>query len=289
MRALNEKNQTRIYEPDSRTSLINGAKHLLVSCRRNRALLFQMIRRDVLLRYKGSLFGLLWSFINPIVLLATYSFVFSLFFKMQATLPDGEPYPFFIALFCGLIPFQFFSEVMSRSPSLILGSPNFVKRIAFPLELIPLSAVGSALFHAGVTMGLLLLAIQVFMGGLPLTALWLPLVWLPLIIFTYGLALFMAAAGVFARDLVHSVGLALNILFFLTPIVYMETMIPKPFQWILFVNPVAYAVSNLRKTCVYGESILLGSWALFLLCSVLVVFLVGGWFQAIRKRFADVM
>lgn len=279
----------KVYTPDPPKALASSVWTMVYVWLKNHELLTRMIWRDVLERYRGSLLGLLWSFINPMVVLATYSFVFSVFFKMEAKLPDGRPFPFFIMLFCGLIPFQFFSEVISKSPAIILSAPNFVKRIAFPLELLPLASIGSALFHAGITMTLLLVATLIFLGGIPLTALWLPLVLLPLIIFTLGLSFLLSAAGVFIRDLGHTVGLLLNILFFMTPIVYPETMIPQKYHWIIFVNPVAYAVSNLRKTCLYGEPIILSSWLLFFAASMLFLLLAGAWFQSIRRRFADVI
>ncbi len=279
----------RCYTPTSAAGLAAGAREVFQSWLTQRELVGALIKRDVLLRYRGSLLGLLWSLVSPLVLLGVYTVVFGVFFKLEWTSSLGRPVPFVIMLFCGQVPYLFFSEVLGKSPALILNSPNYVKRIAFPLQLLPLVATGGALFHTLINFALLLAAVAVWSGGLPVTLWYLPLVLAPFIACTLTLSLLVSALGVFLRDLAHAMGLALNVLFFLTPIVYSETLVTPRWQFLLWINPVAYAVSNLRKICVLGEPINLTSWALFTAVSFTALFLVAGWFPGVRRRFADVL
>lgn len=281
--------KSQIYRADSGVSFLAGAVGMARSWFLHRELVGALVKRDVLLRYRGSLLGLLWSLVSPLVLLAVYTVVFSRFFRMEWTTAIGRPVPFVIMLFCGQVPYLFFSEVLSKSPTLILSSPNYVKRIAFPLELLPMVAIGSALFHALINMLLLVAAVWAWQGALPLTMLYLPMIVIPFVMCTLAFAILAASLGVFLRDLSHAMTLLLSVLFFLTPIVYSETLVTPRWQFMLWINPVAYVVSNLRKTCVLGEPINMMSWALFSLASLALLTLVAGWFPRIRLRFADVM
>lgn len=281
--------QQRLYTPEQNLSFFGAVCDTVRSWYVHRDLAWAMVKRDVMLRYRGSFLGLLWSFLSPLLLLAVYSVVFGIFFQQEWPLPDDRKVAFTLMLFCGIVPFNFFSEVISKAPLLIVNSPNYVKRIAFPVQLLPMVAVGSALLHTAISSLLLLAAISVWTGGLPLTALWYPVVWIPLILSTLALALLVAALGVFLRDLVHLVGFGLSVLFFMTPIVYPETFVTSGFRFILWVNPIAYAVSNIRKTCILGLPINLDTWLAFTALSIVALFLIAGWFPRLRRRFADVL
>jgi lipopolysaccharide transport system permease protein len=269
--------------------MVHASASVLGSYRTHHGLLSALIRREVAARYRGSALGILWSFITPLALLATYTLVFGYFFRMRWSPEHDGPGYFVIMLFCGLIPFNFFSEVISRSPELILRSPNYVKRIAFPVQLLPAVVLGASLFHAAVATGLLLGLIALVIGTLPITALFLPLIWLPLVLFTLSVALLVSAAGIFVRDMAHGVGLVLSIMFFLTPIIYPAGFIPEAWRAMLWLNPVACAVLQIRETCVEGIALNFRMWGYQMTGAVMLLALVAGWFKVMSRRFADVM
>jgi len=223
------------------------------------------------------------------VQLATYYFVFGVLFKSRWGDQDDRPIFFILNLFCGLIPFTFFSEVISRSPEMILRSTNYVKRIAFPVHLLSGVAVGTSLFHGGISLALLLTGIVFGMPTVGLNLLWLPVIWLPFLLFTLALSIFVAGVGVFLRDLGHVVGLALNILFFLTPIFYPVSIVPHSLSWVLLMNPVACVVMQMRNTGLMNMPLDVRMWGLQLAGSVVFFIVVAAWFRLISRRFADVV
>ncbi len=271
-------------------SFFAAARHVIGSCYTHRELLFALMRREIVARYRGSALGLFWSLITPIVLLATYTLVFSFFFHMKWSPEDSGHGYFIVMLFCGLIPFNFFSEVISRSPMLIVSSPNYVKRVAFPVQLLPAVATGAALFHALIGMAILLIMRWAVLGSLPVQTFYLPLIWIPLVIFTLAVSLIISAAGVFIRDLGHAVGLILNILFFLSAVIYPAATIPGTWRpFILWPNPVACAILQIRETCVETKPLNFVLFAVLMGGSCALLFLAAGWFRSVSRRFADVL
>ncbi|MEX2607380.1 MAG: ABC transporter permease [Kiritimatiellia bacterium] len=248
-----------------------------------------LTHREILSRYRGSMLGILWSLITPLILIATYTLVFVFFFKNTWSQDHTQPGYFVIMLFCGLIPFNLFSEVISRSPSIILSFPNYVKRIAFPVHLLPAVLIGSSLFHMIMALFILFPGIFYLTGRIPPTAAYLPLIWVPFVIFTLSLSLALAAVGVFIRDLNHGVGLVLNILFFLSPIIYPATLVPERWRLLLWLNPIACAVIQIRETCVVGQPLDWVIWSGQMIGSILFLILVAAWYHRISRRFADVM
>ncbi len=266
-----------------------AALSVITSWFRYRELLSALLKRDIAARYRGSAFGILWSLITPLVLLATYTLVFSYFFAMRWNAEEHSRFYFVVMLFCGIIPYNFFNEVLTKCPELILKSPNYVKRIAFPVQLLPTVVTGSTLFHAVISHVLLLILIVLVQGGLPITALYLPLIWLPFILFALSISLLVSAAGVFMRDLSHGVGLLGNILFFLTPIIYPAAFISEKAGWLLWLNPIAVAVVQIRETCVLGQHLNYPMWGWLMAGNIGLLFFSAGWFKLVSKRFADVI
>lgn len=265
------------------------SKTLIFSFFGFRALLKALILRDIQARYRGSVLGVLWSLLTPLVQLATYYFVFGILFQSRWGQEDDRPIFFILNLFCGLIPFTFFSEVISKSPEMILRSPNYVKRIAFPVHLLSAVAVGSCLFHAVISLGLLLIGILFGMPDIGWHLLWLPVIWLPFLLFTLALSVFVAGVGVFLRDLGHMVGLGLNILFFLTPIFYPVQLVPHSLSWLLLMNPVACVVMQMRTTGLLNQPLDARMWGFQFLGSLIFFIVVAAWFRLISRRFADVL
>ena len=181
---------------------------------------FQLIRRDISARYRGSTLGLLWSLITPLFLLCLYTFVFGSVFqsKWDGARQNPSQIDYALILFAGLIVFQIFSEVITKSPTLILSNVNYVKKVVFPLELLSVVAVGSALFHGFVSLGILLCFMLAAYGSIPLSALWLPLIWAPYCTLIIGFSWFLASFGVYYRDINQFLASLVTAVMFLSPI-----------------------------------------------------------------------
>jgi lipopolysaccharide transport system permease protein len=220
---------------------------------KHRQLWWRLTEREVLGRYRGSVLGIGWSLITPLAMLAVYTFVFSQVFQARWGGPEQtSPHGYAINLFAGLIVFNLCSECISRAPSLITSNPNYVKKVIFPLEILGFVAVGSAIFHSSISL-IVLLAIQLITaGGLPITILWLPLVWLPLVIGSLALTWLLSAAGVFLRDIGQVIGVILNMLMFLSPIFFPLSAMPQKYQTLIDLNPLAQIIEQTRRICLQG-------------------------------------
>jgi lipopolysaccharide transport system permease protein len=266
---------------------------LLASLWRHRALILQMSRREVVGRYKGSVLGLAWSFFNPVLMLAVYTFVFSFVFNARwgagASVATESRTDFAILLFVGMIVHGLFSEVLNRAPMLILSNQNFVKRVVFPLEILPVVAMGAALFHACISLLVLLLAFVLFNGYLHWTAIFVPLVLLPLVMLTLGLAWMLASLGVFLRDVGQTIGLVTTVLMFLSPVFYPMSALPPQFRPLMLANPLTFIIEQSREVLVWGRMPDGGSLLIYSLVAAAVAWLGYAWFQKTRKGFADVL
>jgi lipopolysaccharide transport system permease protein len=194
---------------------------MFVSLWRNRQLIWQMTHREVVGRYRGSVLGLAWSFFNPVLMLIVYTFVFSVVFKARWNVSGGESKTdFAIILFTGMIVFNLFAEIVNRAPGLIIYNVNYVKKVVFPLEILSWVALGSVLFHSLVSLSVLLLAQFILNQSLPWTVMLFPLVLFPLILSSLGAAWFLAAIGVYVRDVGQITGVITTILMFLSAVFY---------------------------------------------------------------------
>jgi lipopolysaccharide transport system permease protein len=241
-------------------------------------------------RYRGSFFGLAWSFFNPLVMLAIYTFVFSEIFKMRWSGSEAETKAeFAIVLFAGIVVHSFFAEVLARAPGVILGNANYVKKVVFPIEILPVVAVGTSLFHGAVSLAVLLLAFVVFNGYLQWTLIFAPLVWLPFFIFTLGISWMLAALAVFLRDVGQTIGIITMALMFLSPVFYPVTALPPHLRPWLMVNPLTFVIEQTREVLIWGRLPNWGGLALYTLIATVVCWAGFAWFQKTRKGFADVL
>ena len=264
--------------------------HLVRNLWHHRELIRQFTRREVEGRYRGSFLGLFWSFLNPLVMLLIYTFVFGIVFKARwPNAKTGNLGEFAITLFCGLIAFNLFAECVNRASGLIVGVPNYVKKVVFPLEILPVSLLGSALFHALVSLAILLIFHLLVAGTMSWTILLLPLVMLPLIFLSLGLSWLLASLGVFVRDVSYTVGLVVQVLFFLTPIFYPYESVPRSVQLIIRLNPLASIVNNFRQVIIWGEAPSWVGFPLWLLATGVFMMLGYAWFMKTKKAFADVI
>jgi lipopolysaccharide transport system permease protein len=269
------------------TSLLALAKSLW----HNRQLIVQMTKREVVGRYKGSAMGMAWSFFNPVFMLVVYTFVFSEIFKARwgGVGGDDSKTQFAVVLFVGMIVLSLFSEVLNRAPGLILSNGNYVKKVVFPLEILPVIAMGAALFHGLISLGVLLTAFALFNGYLHWTAIFIPLVLLPLVILTTGLAWMLASLGVFLRDVGQTIGILTTVLMFLSPVFYPVTAVPERFRPVIMANPLTFIIEQGREVLIWGN---LPNWfglGIYTLAATLLAWVGFAWFQKTRKGFADVL
>ena len=268
------------------TSINSLAKCLL----HHRQLIFQMIRRDVLGRYKGSIMGLLWSLLNPIFMLAVYTFVFSVVFKARWGIDDNESKSqFAIVLFVGMIVHGLFAEVLNRAPTLILSNVNYVKKVIFPLEILPVITMGASLFHSLISLTVLMIAFIVFNHFLCWTAIFIPLVFLPLVIFTLGCSWILASLGVFLRDVGQTIGIITTIMLFLSPVFFPISSLPEAYQPLIMANPITFIIEQSREVLIWGHSPNWTGLGIYTVTAILIAWIGYAWFQKTRKGFADVL
>lgn len=266
-----------------------GPLDLLRSLWRHRQLIASMTRREVLGRYRGSVMGIAWSFFNPLLMLAVYTFVFSEVFQARWTGLDAGKGQFAVLLFVGMIVHGLFAECANRSPSMIMSNSNYVKKVLFPLEVLPVVALGSALFHTGISLIVLLLAQWLLTHTLYLTAIAFPLVILPLLIATLGFSWLLAALGVYLRDVGQVIGVLTTVLLFLSPVLYPVAALPEVYQPWLRLNPLTYIIEESRNVLLFGQWPDAQNLAVALLISCVVAALGFAFFQKTRRGFADVL
>ncbi len=260
----------------------------ILSLYANRNLLRSLVIRDIETRYRGTILGFLWAIVYPLMMLAVYALVFGGVYSARWE-SGGDMKDFVLMLYCGLIVHSVFSETLTRSPSAILSNPSYVKKVVFPLELLPFTQLASALFNALVGLSLLCLFLLVQHHAIPLTVLFVPVVLLPLLVLTAGLAWFLAALGVFFRDVGQMIGVAMSVLLFLSPIFYPATSAPKLAQKLIYLNPLTFPIEELRAVLILGNQPNWLYWGVYFLVAI-VVAIVGLWiFQKSRPAFADVI
>ena len=233
--------------------------------------------------------GLAWSFFNPLIMLTVYTFVFSVVFKARWSVAGEDKVNFAIILFVGLIAYGLFADCINRAPGLILSNSNYVKKVVFPLEILPSVALGSALFHASVSLVVLLIAQLLVNQRLPWTVVLFPIVLLPLLLTTLGFAWILSALGVYVRDMGQITIIFTTVLMFLSPLFYPLSALPKQYQvWLAF-NPLTFIIEQGRNVLIFGKTPDWMLWALAFAGSLLVCAAGFWWFQKTRKGFADVL
>ncbi len=255
----------------------------------NRGLILAMTQREVAGRYRGAFAGLFWVVVNPLLMLAAFTFVFGVVF--QARWPGMAPdkTQFAVAVFAGMIIYNVFSECINRAPTMVLDHPNYVKKVLFPLEILPWVALGVALFHFAA--GLLVwLAFNAWVNGvIHATALLLPVVMLPLLLCVLGLSWFLSSLGVYVRDIGQAVGIITTLMMFLSPIFFPVSMLPEGYRALAMINPLGFVIEQARQVLMYGR---LPDWlGLAIYCTVgaALAWLGFAWFQRTRRGFADVL
>jgi lipopolysaccharide transport system permease protein len=253
---------------------------------RHRYLLGQLVKRDVLLRYRGAYFGVLWVFLNPLIMLAIFSFVFGQIFQARWPAQDTG-IPVALNLYCGLIAFNIFAETVTRAPTAVRSQPSYVKKIIFPVEILPVVPFGAALIHGGFNT-LILVAALAWSGHISSGLALFPVILLPLLLVALGLAWFIAAWGVFIKDMTQIVPVFVQMLMFLSPVFYPAQAVPEMLRPLFLHNPLG-AVIEAARSLVANAPVDWSAWTAALAVSLIAMLLGLAFFQHSRDEFADVL
>ena len=270
--------------------LFNPIPHIKIVVK-NHFLLGQLVRRNLESRYKGSLLGTVWSFVQPLMMLSIYTFVFTFVLKSKFGIPleEEKSGAFAIIMFCGMAVFNIFSESVLSCSTIIISNQNLVKKVIFPLELLPIAQVISTLTFGLVWFLLLFIGVVVILHNLSWTMLLLPVMIIPLLLISCGCGFFVASLGVYLRDLPYMIGVFLQMLFFMTPIFYPVKALPEKYRLILYLNPLTEIIEQTRIIFLYGQR---PNWryiAILWVGALLLYHFGYLWFRKTKKGFADVL
>lgn len=252
-------------------------------------LIRKLFLREIFTRYQGSLLGITWSLINPLLMLGIYTVVFSEIFKMRWGGAEEDKVMFAIMVFSGMIVLSFFTEVLSRAPSLILHNVNYVKKVVFPLEVLSIVSVATAIFQVCINLTILLIAMLLIKGTFSLTAIFLPFVIAPLILLALGVSWGLSAIGVYFRDIGELVTALTTVLVFLSPVFYPMSAVPESLRHYILLNPLTFIIEQIRTVVVLGQ---MPNWlGLFQYSLVAIIVAILGYvlFKKSRRGFADVL
>jgi lipopolysaccharide transport system permease protein len=255
---------------------------------RNRKLIRTMVKRDIAARYRGSFGGALWTVLNPLLLMATYAFVFGVVLKQRFG-ADQTGSGYVLYFLAGMLPWLAFQEAVARAPSVILEYRNFVKKLVYPLETLPVNLVLAGLVTELLGVAIFVIGLLMFRGGIPASVLWLPALLIPQMLLTAGLCWSLAAAGVFVRDLGQVIGFLMTLWFFLTPICYAEDALPEAAARILAYNPILVLVRGYRAILLEDRAPWSDALLALYVVSLAVALAGHAWFHRLRKSFADVI
>ena len=256
---------------------------------RARSLVGQLVRREIEARYRGSMGGIAWSLVTPIVMLGIYTYVFSIIFRARWGEMAVSRVDFAVLLFAGLLVFGIFSECALAAPRQVTDNPNFVKKVVFPLEFLSVVTLASALFHFAVGLAVLFAFCLFVYGALPWTVALVPLAILPAALLALGTSWLFAALGVFLQDLRHFVALVTSALLFLSPVFYPLTAVPEHLRGLVRLNPLSLAIEHLRAVVVFGRVPDAVEWGANLAFGLAVAAAGYWWFQRSRPEFADLV
>lgn len=255
---------------------------------RNRSLIGQLVAREMFSRYQGTHLGVTWVVLEPLMMLTVYTVVFYLIFKRHWQSAEESLLEFAVILFSGLIVFNIFREVINDAPKLIIRNINYVKKVVFPLEILPVVSICSAVSHFLISALLLLTGLIIGFDVHP-QVLYVPLILLPYFLMLFGVAMFLASFGVYFRDIGQIVNLLITAVLFLSAVFYPVSSVPENYRIFFYVNPVAFSIEQFRAAVIWGQA---PDWSWLLLyypLGLLIGWMGIFWFQKTRKGFADVL
>lgn len=248
-----------------------------------------LVRREIEGRYRGAYGGLLWYVLNNLLLLSIYSFVFGTIFNARWNVPGAEGGQFAIPLFLGMIIFNVFAECVSRAPIAITSNPSYVKRVVFPLEILPIVNMGMALFNFVVGVVVMVCLASLLDTPIHWQIVWLPVLLIPVVLMVLGLTWVLASLGVYVRDVTHLVGFLVISTMFMSPIFFPGSAFPEKYRWAMNLNPMTYPIEAGRAAALFGQSPSLDTLGIYLLAGLIIAHIGYTWFQMTRRGFADVL
>ena len=252
-------------------------------------LIYQLTKREVMGRYKGSMLGIFWSFVNPLLMLTVYTVFFSVILKIRWGSNGESQTDFALLLFVGLIMYGFIAECINRAPGLVTGNVNYVKKVVFPIAVLPAVSCGSALFHWLISMVVLLLALLVTGHGIPPTSLLIIPVMVPLVLYGLGIGWILASIGVFLRDLNQVVGVISQVLMFMSPVFFSVSKIPESYRGFFLANPLTTIIEQARAVLIFGQTLDWAAIAFQVVIASMVCVAGFAWFRFTKRGFADVL
>lgn len=255
----------------------------------HRGLIFQLAKREIVGRYRGSFLGVVWSLINPLLMLTIYTFVFGVVFKSRWRPTSTDPMEFAVVMFAGVMLHTLISECITRAPTLIISNVNFVKKVVFPLEAFAWISVATALFHLLIALLIFVAAIAAWQGHVPLSILLVPVLILPFALMVVGFVWFVSSLGVYLRDIGQLMGILASLLMFLAPVFYPLHSVPRALVPYLYLNPITFIVEQVRAVAIWDAPVDWVGWGIYCVVAYLVAWFGLMWFQRMRKGFADVL
>ncbi|MGG1514051.1 ABC transporter permease [Paenibacillus oryzisoli] len=254
----------------------------------HRSLIKQFTARDISLRYKGSLLGIIWSFVTPLLMLIIYTYVYSEIFKAKWNVTSSSKLDFALIIFCGIATYNFFGETLSRAPQIIIHHSNYVKKVVFPLEILPITILLASFINFLISFLILFIGLLMF-AQFHIGSFLVVVVLVPYFLLIAGLSWFLSALGVYLRDIGQLIGVIIQALMLLSPIFYPKSVIPPTYQYIYTLNPISFVIEEMRNITIFGFS---PQWGI-LACQTafaLAIFVFGYlFFERSRKGFADVL
>jgi len=264
--------------------------NMIANLWQHRHLTLKLAYREIIGRYKGSIIGLGWSLINPLLILSVYTFVFSVVFKARWGVgSEATQYDYALIMFVGIIVHGFISEILSKSPTSILNNSNYVTKIVFPLEVLTIVNILSALFHLAVNFVVLLIALSVSNTPFSLTILFAPLTLLPIVIISTGIGWILNSLGVYLRDIGQSIPIFTTALLFLSPVFYPASSLPDSYRYWIEANPLTFIIEQTRIVCLHGELPDFNGLAKYFTGAVIFSWVSYRWFIYVKKGFSDVI
>jgi lipopolysaccharide transport system permease protein len=264
----------------------NGIYSSLVA---NRFIIHQLARREILSRYRGTIFGILWSLLTPMLMLAIYTFVFGFVLEIRWPVQAGGHAEFASILFSGMIMHSFLSECLMQSTTLITGNSQYVKKVVFPLEALAWVTTSTALFQSIISIAVLFVYLIVIGHEFHWVVLLFPLPVCALYLMCIGIVWFVSAAAVYLKDLGHIMGVVSTILFFMAPILYPKDALPNELLPFLYLNPITYPIEQLRDIVLWNQAPDFAKLSIYLVSGFLFSWVGLLWFHRARKGFADVL
>jgi len=252
-------------------------------------LIYQLTRREVAGRYKGSMLGIFWSFVNPLLMLSVYTLFFSVILKVRWGEQPQSRSEFAVLLFVGLILHGFLAECINRAPGLITGNVNYVKKVVFPIGILPIVSCCSALFHWLISLTVLALALLVLDHGIPPTFPLVFMVMIPLVLYALGISWILASFGVYLRDVNQVVGVISQILLFISPVFFPVTHIPEQYRPLFKANPLTTIIEQARDVVVFGNLPDFAAWGSQFIIAAAFCLVGLLFFRSSKRGFADVL